>query len=124
MNGDNMIKEFFELLLAVIIFCVVLWLSYYVTRRLSLVNRKMGFNKNMEIIEVLPLMQGQFLYIVKAGGKYLLLSCSQKGNISLISELDEEQIVVKKDEKVVSFQEQLMHLMKGRQVREDGEKEK
>ena len=124
MNGDNMIKEFFELLLAVIIFCIVLWLSYYVTKRLSLVNRKMGFNKNMEIIEVLPLMQGQLLYIVKAGGKYLLLSCSQKGNISLISELDAEHIVVKKDEKVVSFQEQLMHLMKGRQVREDDKKEK
>lgn len=122
MNGDNMLNEIFQLVFALLVFCGVLALSYFGTKKLSQMNKKMHANKNMEIIEVLPLMQGQFLYIVKVCGRYFLVGCSQKGNISYLNELDEKDIVLK-DEKSISFQEQFMHFMKGKQVKEDDDKE-
>ena len=74
MNGDNiMFKEILELIFLCIIFIGVLWLTYFVTKKIGTANQNMHVNKNMKIIEVLPLMQGQYLYIVKVGEGYYLI---------------------------------------------------
>lgn len=123
MNGDNMLNEILQLVVVLIVFCGVLALSYYGTQKIGHVNKKVNANKNMEIIEVLPLMQGQYLYIVKVAGRYFLLGCSQKGNISYLNELNEKDLIFKEG-RGISFQEHLMQLMKGKQVKEDEEKDK
>ena len=107
----------FELVLLILIFLGILALTYFVTKKMALFNKRMAHHKNMEVIEVLQLMQGQYLYIVKIGSEYHLIGSSQKGNICYCTQLDEEgfnfdQIATK------SFGDQLSHLMKGRQVNE------
>ena len=123
MNGDNMLNEIFQLVVVLIVFCGVVAFSYYGTKKLSSVNRKMNANKNMEIIEILPLMQGQFLYIVKVCNRYFLVGCSQKGNITYLNELNEQEIVFREGKNLL-FQEQFMHFMKGKQVKEDENSDK
>ena len=123
MNGDNiMFKEIIELIFLCIIFIGVLWLTYFVTKKIGMANQNMHVNKNMKIIEVLPLMQGQYLYIVKVGEGYYLIGCTQKGNITYLKQLEEDKLNL--DETIgTSFQQQFMHFMKGKQVLKD-EKEK
>ena len=122
MNGDNMLKEIFELIFLFVVFVGVLWLTYFVTKKVGTVNKKMNFNKNMEVVEMLPLMQGQYLYIVKVGEGYYLMGCAQKGNITYLKELEADKLNL--EEKVgTSFQEQFMHFMKGKQVLKDENKE-
>lgn len=118
MNGDNMLIEMIELIFICIIFVGVLWLTYFVTKKIGMANKGMNSSKNMEIVEVLPLMQGQYLYIIRVGESYYLIGCAQKGNITYLKELDENQIRFK-DNIGTSFQQQFMHFMKGKKVSED-----
>ena len=122
MNGDNMLNEILELLCVSAIFIGVLSLTYWVTKKLGAMNKQMSFNKNMQIIEILPLMQGQYLYIVKVGSEYHLMGCSQKGNITYLKAIDENQLNLE-EVKSKSFQEHFIHFMKRKQVLEDENKE-
>ena len=116
-----MIKDMLELVLLILIFVGILALTYFVTKKMATFNKRMAFNKNMEVIEVLQLMQGQYLYIVKVGNEYHLIGSTQKGSICYCTSLKEEQLNL---EQVItkSFGEQLSHLMKGKQVDEHEDK--
>lgn len=118
MNGVNMLKEILELLFLCCIFIGVLGLTYWVTKKVGMVGKKVGTHKNMEIIEVLPLMQGQYLYIVKVGKQYHLVGCSQKGNMVYMKEVDGQELLFEESE-ALSFQEQIKHFMKGKQKTDD-----
>lgn len=120
MNGENMFKQIFELIFLCIVFVGILGTTYFVTKKVGMLNRKLGFHKNMKIMEVLPLMQGQYLYIVKVGSSYYLMGCSQKGNVTDLKELDGDELVFE-DKENISFQEQFMHFMKGKQKTNDEE---
>lgn len=117
-----MFKQVLEMLFLVVVFVGVLWLTYLVTRQIGAFNQKRYFNKNMEIIEVLPLTAGQHLCIVKVGTKYYLLSVTQKSQVTYLTELNEAQLdlseKVKENKSFQSFQEQLLQKMKGK--RDDG----
>lgn len=121
MNGDNMLTEIIELIFICSVFVGVLWLTYFVTTKIGMANKGTNIGKNMEIVEVLPLMQGQYLYIIRVGGNYYLIGCTQKGNITYLQELDEQQIKFKENVGT-SFQEQFRHFMKGKQVSKDEKK--
>ena len=112
-----MIKDMFELVLLILIFLGILALTYYITKKMALLNKRMAHNKNMEVVEMLQIVQGQYLCIVKIGRAYHLIGSSQKGNICYCTNLNEEELnlepVIEK-----SFSEQLSHFMKGRQVNE------
>lgn len=112
-----MIKDMLELVLLILIFMGILALTYFVTKKMATFNKRMAFNKNMEIIEVLQLMQGQYLYIVKIGDEYHLIGSTQKGGICYCSSLKEEQLNLEQA-KIKPFGEQLSHFMKGKQVDE------
>ena len=121
MNGENMFAEIFELLMMCLVFIGVLWLTYFITRKIATMNKKMGSHKNMEVKEVLPLLQGQYLYIVKVGNEFCLIGCAQKGKITYLKTLEANQL--KFEEGVsMSFQQQLIQYMKGKQVSKDEEK--
>lgn len=107
----------FELVLLIFIFIGILALTYFVTKKMATFNKQMAFNKNMEIIEVLQLMQGQYLYIVKVGTQYHLIGSTQKGSICYCTVLEKQQLDLN-EVKVKTFSEQLGHFMKGKQVNE------
>lgn len=112
-----MIMQILEILFLVIVFVLVLGLTYIVTRSIGMMNRKRYFNKNMEIIEVLALSPGQQLCIVKVGKAYYLLSVTQRSQVTYLAQLDESQLDLS-EKSEISFQEQLRQRMKGK--REDG----
>lgn len=117
MNLQNIL----DICLLLIILVGVFGLTYVVTKKIATVSKGMSHNKNMQIIEVLQLVPGQYLYIVKIGETYHLLSSTQKGRISYCRELEKEGIKIQEITEV-PFKEQLSHLMKGKQVKEDEKK--
>lgn len=122
MNGDNMLGEMLELVFLCLVFIGVLGLTYFVTKKIGMINKKMNFNRNIEIIEMLPIMQGQYLCIIKVGTGYHLVGCSQKGQMVYLKELSSEQLDLR-EIKHESFQEQFIQLVKGKQETKD-EKQK
>lgn len=110
-------QEIVQLFLVLFIFLGVLGMTYYTTKKIGMAGKGIYSNKNIEIIEAIGLMQGQYLYIVKVGKKYVLLSCSKNG-ITYLSEIEEEDLDIAKEQKK-SFQEYIHNRMKGKQVEED-----
>lgn len=113
MSGDNMLTEIIQMLFLCVVFIGVLGLAYFVTKKIGTINRHVNANKNMQIIEMIPLMQGQYLYIVKVGQGYYLMGCTQKGNITYLKQLEANELNLE-EIKSKSFQEYFADIMKGK----------
>ncbi|MCR5521505.1 MAG: flagellar biosynthetic protein FliO [Lachnospiraceae bacterium] len=82
-------------LLGLIILCaVIIAACYYTTRFIGKRSGGgLGFSRgrNIRVIETFRITQKQFLQLIRCGDKYLLISIS-KDNITLLSEIDVENI--------------------------------
>lgn len=110
-------RDFFEIMLLCVIFGGILFATYFVTKKMALINKKMQFNKNMQIIEVLQLSQGQYLYIIKIGEEYHLIG-GAKDNISYCTVLDKNILNLEPHE-ATPFHEYLNSFVKGKQVKDN-----
>lgn len=108
------IQGFFEIMILLIIFIGVLFLTYYVTKRIAVFNKKMAFNKNMKVVEILQLGQGQYLYIVKIGSDYHVFGVS-KESVHYCIKVEESDLNLEHHGEE-SFHEYLSRFMKGKQV--------
>ena len=72
---------------------VILAAAYFVTRYLSRRSFNHGMNKNLRIVETAALGIDKSLLLVKVGEQYLLLASTQK-NITLLSEIDPENLTL------------------------------
>jgi len=81
---------FYEILVPLLAFALVLVLCYCTTKFIG--SRFSGGKRNkiMKIIETLPLGLDRYLYLIKAGKKYFLFQSSKKG-MQLVSEIEMEE---------------------------------
>ena len=114
------IQDFLDIFLLVIIFIGILFLTYFATKKMAHLNKRVGFNKNMQVVEVLQLVQGQYLFIVKIGNDYHLLGAG-KESINYCIQLDKNNLHFDASEEK-GFHEYLSHFMKSKE-RNDHEKE-
>lgn len=86
------VKLVLNALIGLAVFCGILYLAYvstkYIGKRYSLSGKGNG---NLKILDSISFGKDSRLCIVKAGQKYLLLGITQH-NISLVSELAEEEL--------------------------------
>lgn len=75
----------------------VLFLTYYGTKWLSLKANSMSKSKYMNIVDKIVLGQNKYLAIVEVSNKYYLMSIAEN-NISIIKELDENELIIQKSE--------------------------
>ena len=108
-------KDVLDVILLIIMFIGILALTYFVTQKMAMMSKKMYFNKNMQIIEVLQVGIGNYIYIIKIGESYHLFAGGQKQGLQYCGEIDENSINTQEVEQM-SFGEQLTHLMKGKKV--------
>lgn len=99
MNGNSLIEKVGSVFGVLVGFAVILYLAYLATkilgRRMSIGGRG---NKNIKILESVPLGQNKSLIIVEAAGKTFLLGITSN-EISLVSELDGENLVADSSDK-------------------------
>ncbi len=73
---------------------VILAAAYFVTSYISRKSFNRGMNKNLKIVETAALGIDKSLLLVKVGEQYLLLGSTQK-NITLLSEIDPENLTLR-----------------------------
>nr|WP_302595211.1 flagellar biosynthetic protein FliO [uncultured Cellulosilyticum sp.] len=110
-----MTKDIFDIILLLIVFAGILALTYYVTQKMAMMSKKMHFNKNMEIVEVLQVGGANYIYIIKVGNAYHLFAGGQKQGLNYCRQIDEKELQFK-EVASVSFAEQLSHFVKGKKV--------
>lgn len=89
-NWFKMLGQFFFLIL---LFALILFAAYYVTKLIANVQYQKFQSSNIKIIETVGISPQKSLQLVKVGNKIYLLAIT-KDNIIFISEIDENQIIL------------------------------
>lgn len=79
-----------QLITVLVIFVLVLGLTYYATRWIAKYQKVNGFGGNIEIVESLRLSTTQCIQIIRVANKYLVIAVS-KDQVTLLKELGEEE---------------------------------
>ena len=113
----------FKLIFLVIIFIVILVLSYLVTKwyaNSSLVKNK---TNNIEIKESFQLAPGKTISIVRIGEKYVALA-QFKDNVVKLAELTEEELILNREVEISdsSFKDVFSNIVKSRKKDTKSEK--
>lgn len=82
---------FWEILGLLIAFVLVLYLSYITTKYIGGKYAGKTRNKNMKVIETLPLGMDRSLYLILVGKKYFLFLASKK-SLELVSEIPMDEL--------------------------------
>lgn len=72
---------------------VILGAAYYVTKYLARKGLSSANNKNLKIVETIPLGIEKSLLLVKVGEQYLLLGNTQKG-LTMLTAVDKEKLTL------------------------------
>lgn len=87
-SGIDSVAQFFTI---VVIFLVVLGLTYATTRWTANYQKGRNANNNVEIIEVSKIAPNKYIEIVRCGDKYLAVAIC-KDTVTMLCELSKEQI--------------------------------
>lgn len=117
-GGTSFVGSIIELVVLLIIFALVLFASYYVTKWIA--KRGMPGNKqgNIEIIESFRLDQTKTIAIIRIGKKYLAVGMTKEGFEVLcevgIDDLELPESLQSKEGGDVSFKEIMKQVLNGR----------
>ncbi len=85
-------ESIFQLVVVLLIFIIVLALTYYTTKWIAGYQKSHSYNRNLEIVETLKLTTNKYVQIVKAGNdKYLVLGIG-KDEVSLLATLSSDEV--------------------------------
>ena len=84
-------ESFTQFLTVILVFILVLALTYFTTRFVGNYQKARTFNRNFEVIETYRITNGKYLQIVRIGEKYMVIGIG-KDNITSICELSADDI--------------------------------
>ncbi len=85
------VNSFFQLLGVLVIFVLVLLLTYFTTKWIASYQKGRSYNKNLQVIETLKLTTNKYIQIVKAGDAYMVIGLG-KDEITFLTMLTKEQL--------------------------------
>ena len=105
----------FKLIFLVIIFIVILVLSYLVTKWYANSGLVKNKTNNIEIKESFQLAPGKTISIVRIGEKYVALA-QFKDNVVKLAELTEEELILNREDEISdsSFKDVFSNIVKSR----------
>lgn len=117
--GLNDINSTARLITALLIFVVVLVLTYVVTRWIAGYQRGQLSKGNIEVVETLRLSQTKYIQIIKVGKKYLVIGIC-KDAMTMLTSLDETEVELPREAaRTESFQEVLKRVKEWKQKKEE-----
>lgn len=93
-----------QFLTVLLVFILVLVLTFFTTKWLGQYQKAQVANKNFEIIETCRITPNKYLQIVKVGKKYLVIAIG-KDSISMLTEIDEEELDLENSHKPLLSQD-------------------
>ncbi len=106
-------ESFFQLLGILLVFLLVLVLTYGVTRWIAGYQQGMMANRNIQVIETFRVSNNKFIQIIQVGKKCLVISVC-KDTINILTELTEEQLIWKpspEDKNPVNMNENFQEIL-------------
>ena len=88
---SSTLNSFLQLVGALLIFLFVLLITYFTTRWLGGLQKLQTKSGNLQVLETVRIANNQFLQVVKAGEKYLVIAVG-KENVTLLAELPADQL--------------------------------
>lgn len=88
---------FLQLVTVLILFVIVLTITYFTTRWIANYEKGKLRNRNIEVIETYKVMTNKYIQIVRTGDKYLVIALG-KDDISMLAELEKDQILLEDTE--------------------------
>ena len=87
------VDSFFQLIEVLVVFLIVLGLTYLTTKWIASYQKGQSSNHNLQVIETLKVTNNKYVQIVKAADEYLVIAIG-KDEITLLTKLSEDQIPV------------------------------
>ena len=84
-------ESFTQFLTVILVFVLVLAITYLTTRFVGNYQKARSVNRNFEVIETYRITNGKYLQIVKIGEKYVVIGIG-KDNVTSICELSADDI--------------------------------
>lgn len=101
-RGIESVAHFISLLAVFVFVCA---LTYFCSKYIAKIQqRTMVSSGNMELIEAYRIAPGKYIQIVRVGKKYLALVVC-KDTVTLLSELNKDEIEIAKKQETISFKE-------------------
>lgn len=120
-TGIGSILQLFTL---IIIFVIILFLTYWTTRFVGNYQKVSNKTTNFEVIEAYRISNTKYIQIMRVGEKYLVISVC-KDSVEVLTELSKEELIIPEKNEEVSFGK-ILEKMKhtGRQGKSNDEDEK
>lgn len=84
-------ESFIQLIGVLLIFVIVLALTYFTTKWIASYQQGHTQNKNLKVVETLKLTPNKYLQIIEAGDVYLVIGIG-KEEITFLTQLTKEQL--------------------------------
>ena len=91
LTESGSLEAFVQFLTVLFLFGFVLFISYYVTKWLSGIQKGQMTGKNMEILETIRLSNSKYLQIVHVGDKYIVIAVC-KDTVTMLTEISAESL--------------------------------
>lgn len=89
--SSNRIEAFVQLITLVIIFALVLAMTYFATRFVGNYKKEKMAGSNISVLETFRLSNSKYIQIIKMGSKYLAIAIC-KDSVTVLCELQESDL--------------------------------
>jgi len=93
LTESGQVDSFVQFVTVLLLFLVVLVITYGVTRWISGIQKTQMVGRNMEIVDTMRISSSKYLQIVRAGEKYLVMAVC-KDTVTMLAEISKESLVL------------------------------
>ncbi len=85
-------ESIFQLVVVLVIFVIILVLTYYTTKWIAGYQKTASINKNLEVIETVRLTTDKYVQLVRAGENRCFVIAVGKNEVSLLGEISIDEL--------------------------------
>ena len=97
LTESGQLDSFVQFVTVLLLFLMVLLITYGVTRWISGVQKTQMIGRNMEMIDTMRISSSKYLQIVRAGDKYFVVAVC-KDTVTMLTEISKESLVLETGE--------------------------
>ncbi len=91
LTESGQIDSFVQFVTVLLLFLIVLFITYGVTRWISGIQKTQMVGRNMEIVDTMRISSSKYLQIVRAGDKYLVIAVC-KDTVTMLAEIPKDSL--------------------------------
>lgn len=91
LTESGQVDSFVQFVTVLLLFLVVLVITYGVTRWISGIQKTQMVGRNMEIVDTMRISSSKYLQIVRAGEKYLVIAVC-KDTVTMLAEIPKDSL--------------------------------